>query len=130
MFTTLSAATRSTGLRAASALGLLVMVAALSSCADTGRTVEDQQQDRTTQVELDADQSRQSEARDCKPEKREPARAGHGQRANDRREDHRGARKGHDEADENENEWDETDEDENERDENEADENEQDENED
>ncbi len=48
MSTTLSAATRSTGLRAASALGLLVMVAALSSCADTGRTLEDQQQEPTT----------------------------------------------------------------------------------
>ena len=132
MFTTLSAATRSTGLRAASALGLLVMVAALSSCADTtGAPSRTSSRSRTTQVELDADQSRQSEARDCNPGKREPARAGHGQRANDRWENHRGARKGHgDEADENENEWDETDEDENERDEDEADENEQDENED
>ena len=131
MSTTLSAATRSTGLRAASALGLLVMVAALSSCADTGRTLEDQRQEPTTQVQLDADQSRQDEARDCNPGKREPARAGHGQRANDRGENHRGARKGHgDEADENENEWNETDEDENEHDEDEADENEQDENED
>ena len=87
-------------------------------------------QDPTTQVELDADQSRQSEARDCKPEKREPARAGHGQRANDRGRTTAERGRVTDEADENENEWDETDEDENERDENEADENEQDENED
>ena len=117
-----SSASHRNGLRARHALWLVVLVAALSSCADTARS-NDEQQPATAQIVTQADESQETDTRGCEPGNRAHGRADHRQDRDksDHRRDHRGPRAGsRDEADENENERDEND---NEQDENEPDEN-------
>jgi hypothetical protein len=118
-----SSVTRRTGLRARHALWLVVMAAALASCADTDRNVDELQPAPTTQIVTQADESQETDTRNCEPGKRAHSRADHRQDRDrsEHRRDHRGPRAGSwDEGDENENE---RDEDDNEQDENEQDEN-------